>query len=161
MNDGAQVGSARRIAGAARVQAETGIDEAMIEMLVRAFYDRVRDDAILGPIFATRIRNWELHLHKMFDFWSSVALTTGRYHGQPMARHLPLPIDARHFDRWLALFERTAREQCPPPAAERFMTLARRIAESLELGIAGSHGVLLGLGERYFAKAQENTSSGA
>jgi hemoglobin len=85
----------------------------------------------------------------MFAFWSSVALMSGRYHGSPMAKHMPLPIDAGHFDRWLALFEETAREICPPEAAAHFIERARRIAESLELGIAGQHGVLLRSGERF------------
>lgn len=85
----------------------------------------------------------------MFAFWSSVALMSGRYHGQPMAKHLPLPVDARHFDRWLTLFEQTARDLCPPKAAEHFVMLARRIAESLELGVVGAQGVLLRKGERF------------
>ena len=85
----------------------------------------------------------------MCAFWSAVALLTGRYSGQPMRAHQPLPIDARHFDRWLDLFEATARDLCPPEAAELFVVRARKIAESLELGIAGSHGVLLRRGERF------------
>jgi hemoglobin len=76
---------------------------------------------------------------------------SGRYHGQPMARHLPLPIDAQHFDRWLALFAQTARDVCPQAAAERFILLSRRIAESLELGLANAQGVMLRKGERFFA----------
>ena len=76
---------------------------------------------------------------------------SGRYHGQPLARHLPLPIDARHFDRWLALFAQTAWDICPQPAAERFILLSRRIAESLELGLANSRGVMLHKGERLSA----------
>ena len=94
----------------------TGIDEAMIERLVRGFYAKVREDAVLGPIFEARIKNWEPHLMQMCAFWSSVALMTGRYHGTPMAKHLPLPIEGGHFDRWLALFEETAREICPGDA---------------------------------------------
>jgi hemoglobin len=66
-----------------------------------------------------------------------------------MAKHMPLPVDARHFDRWLVLFEEAAREVCPPAAAERFVERARRVAESLELGVASANGVLLGKGERY------------
>ena len=50
---------------------------------------------------------------------------------------------------WLELFEATARDLCPPAAADHFIERARRIAESLELGIAGANGVLLGKGERY------------
>jgi len=132
-----------------RIRRETGIDDGMIDRLVRSFYDRVRQDALLGPVFAARIADWEPHLQRMCAFWSSVALMSGRYHGQPMQAHLPLPIDARHFDRWLALFEATARETCPAKAADHFIERARRIAESLELGIASSHGVLLAKGQRF------------
>ncbi len=140
--------SERRAALTVAIQAETGIDEAMIEKLVRAFYQRVQADPMLGPVFAARIKDWEPHLRQMFAFWSSVALMSGRYHGQPMRKHLPLPVDGRHFDRWLGLFEETAREVCPPKAAAHFLERARRIAESLELGIASVDGVMLAKGER-------------
>ena len=142
----------RRAEITAAIQQETGIDEALIERLVRGFYARVREDALIGPVFEARIKDWEPHLQQMFAFWSSVALMTGRYHGQPMRKHLPLPVDARHFDRWLALFEATARDLCSPKAAAHFIERARRIAESLELGIANAHGVLLGRGERFQLK---------
>ena len=83
----------------AEIATRTGIDDVMIDRLVRGFYARARDDELLGPIFAARIADWEPHLQRMCAFWSSVALLTGRYHGQPMPLHMPLPIDARHFDR--------------------------------------------------------------
>ncbi len=143
--------TARRAQVTAEIVERTGIDEAMIERLVRGFYGHVREDAVLGPIFAARIADWELHLQRMCAFWSSVALSTGRYSGQPMQAHLPLPVDARHFDHWLELFEKTARAVCPPPAAAHFVERARRIAESLELGIAAQRGVLLGRGDRFHA----------
>ena len=133
----------------ADITSRTGITEEMIERLVRSFYTRVRTDAMLAPIFDARIKDWEPHLQQMCAFWSSVALMTGRYHGTPMAKHLPLPVDGGHFDRWLALFEETAREVCPPEAEAHFVERARRIASSLELGIAGAAGVLLGSGERF------------
>jgi len=142
-------GPARREQLTAEIMERTGIDEAMIERLVRGFYAKVREDAVLGPIFEARIKNWEPHLMQMCAFWSSVALMTGRYHGTPMAKHLPLPIDGGHFDRWLALFEETAREICPGEAEAHFVERARRIAQSLELGIAGTRGVMLGKGERF------------
>jgi len=118
----------------------TGIDAAMIERLVRGFYARARRDPLLGPIFAARVRDWEAHLARMCDFWSSVALMSGRYHGQPMAAHLPLPIDTEHFNRWLELFAASAREVCPPAAAAHFLDRAHRIAGSLELGMAAQKG---------------------
>jgi hemoglobin len=138
----------RRARIKAEIVARTGIDEAMIERLVLAFYDKIRADAVLGPIFAARIADWSPHLTRMCAFWSSVTLMSGRYHGQPMAKHLPLPVDSRHFDRWLALFAATAHEICPPTAAEHVIERDGRIAESLELGIAGQVGVLLAKNER-------------
>jgi hemoglobin len=139
----------RRARIIAEIVERTGIDDALIERLVRAFYIKVRADPLLGPVFAERIADWEPHLQRMFAFWSSVALMSGRYHGRPMEKHLPLPVDARHFDRWLAIFEETAQELCPPAAAEHFVERARRIAESLELGMATQSGILLMKGERF------------
>ena len=143
-------GPERREEIVAQIAAHTGITEAMIEELVRAFYAKVRADEVLGPIFEARIRDWEPHLQQMCAFWSSVALMTGRYHGTPMVKHVRLPVDAAHFDRWLALFEETAREICPGEAEAHFVERARRIASSLELGVAGAHGVMLGKGERFY-----------
>jgi hemoglobin len=142
-------GPDRRAAIVAALQAETGIDGAMIDRLVRSFYIVVRADPLIGPVFASRITDWEPHLRRMIDFWSSVTLMTGRYHGQPMQIHLPLPIAADHFDRWLKLFAETAQEICPSKAAAHFLERAQRIAESLELGLAGQQGILLGKGERF------------
>lgn len=139
----------RRAAVTAEIQARTGIDDAMIRRLVHGFYAKVRADEMLGPVFAARITDWAPHLERMCQFWSSVALLTGTYQGQPMQLHQPLPVDARHFDRWLALFEEAARQICPAAAAELFIDRARRIAESLELGIAMHHGKMLGKGERF------------
>lgn len=144
----------RRQAVVRRIEAETGIDPPMIARLVDGFYDRVRRDPLIGPVFEARISDWGPHLEQMKLFWSSVALMSGVYHGRPMPKHLPLPVDARHFDRWLELFEAAAAEICPPAAAAHFVERARRIAESLELGIAGANGVLLGKGERYLRPTQ-------
>jgi hemoglobin len=121
----------------------------MIERLVRGFYAKVRSDALLAPIFEARIADWEPHLKQMCAFWSSVALMSGRYQGTPMVKHMPLPVDAAHFDRWLQLFEAAANEICPPVAAAHFVERAQRIAASLELGIASGQGVVLAPGERF------------
>jgi hemoglobin len=138
----------KRAAKTAEIVERTGIDEALIGRLVRAFYGKVREDTLLGPVFAARISDWEPHLQRMCAFWSSVALMSGRYHGRPMEKHLPLPVDARHFDRWLALFEQTARELCTPAAAAHFVEKARQIAESLETGMAAERGIFLAKGRR-------------
>jgi hemoglobin len=140
MNTNEEAGVARRNLIVADIVERTGIDEPMIDRLVRGFYDRARRDPLLEAIFAREVRDWEAHFARMRDFWSSVALMSGRYHGQPMTAHLPLPIDTPHFNRWLELFAVTAREICPPAAAAHFIVRAHRIADSLELGIAAQRG---------------------
>jgi hemoglobin len=128
--------TSRRPEMTARLMQETGLDEMMLRDLVHGFYAKVRADAVLGPIFAERIHDWEPHLDRMVDFWSSVALMTGRYHGTPMAVHVNLPVDRGHFDRWLDLFRETARALCPPQGAAHVIERAERIAQSLHMGIA-------------------------
>lgn len=123
--------------------AVAGVDEAMIARLVHAFYARIRADATLGPIFAGEISDWAPHLAKMCDFWSSVVLMTRRYDGRPVPAHVKIPgLDHAHFEHWLALFEATAREFCPPEAAAIFIDRAGRIAQSLRLSLDFHRGVL-------------------
>jgi hemoglobin len=124
----------------ADLMARTGLDDAMLARLVYGFYDRVRVDPMLGPVFAERIADWGPHLAKMVDFWSSVALMTGRYHGAPMPKHLSLPVEGAHFDRWLDLFRATAAEVCPPAGAAWVIERAERIATSIHMNILDARG---------------------
>lgn len=120
-----------------------GVNEAMILALVHGFYDRVRADPVLGPVFAAEIADWEPHLAKMVDFWSSVVLMTKRYDGRPVPAHVKIPgLDRAHFAHWLGLFETTARELCPPEAAALFIDRAHRIAQSLQLSLDFHRGIL-------------------
>ncbi|TDK41330.1 group III truncated hemoglobin [Antarcticimicrobium luteum] len=137
--------TAPRIASArpeltAALMAQTGLDEEMLSDLVHRFYDKVRGDAVLGPIFEARIADWQPHLERMVAFWSSVALMTGRYHGAPVPAHMHLPVRWAHFDRWLALFRETAREICTPEGADHVIERAERIARSLHMAIEDAAG---------------------
>jgi hemoglobin len=129
-------GPERRAALTQEVAERTGIDETMIERLVRGFYGRVQEDPLLAPIFLSKVEDWEAHIATLCRFWSSVALMTGRYSGRPMQKHANLPVERAHFLRWLALFEKTARELCPPIAAEHFIARARSIAASMHQGLS-------------------------
>ena len=103
--------------------------EAAIRLLVDGFYAKVVEDALLGPVFNGFAHvDWPRHLPVMYDFWSSLLLGTTRYHGRPFPKHLPLPIGAAHFQRWLALFEATVNEHFACPKAEEAMVRARGIA---------------------------------
>ena len=59
--------SARPAVTAALMQ-ETGLDEGILRNLVHRFYDRVRADEVLGPVFAARITDWPPHLERMVAF---------------------------------------------------------------------------------------------
>jgi hemoglobin len=122
------------------------IDEAALKQLVKSFYDRVRADRLIGPVFNDAIADWPDHLEKLQAFWSSVMLTSGRYKGQPLPAHIRhgARIDAAAFDRWLALWGQVTGEMFDPAIAARFQDKAARIAESLQLGIqfAGAKGLL-------------------
>ena len=114
-----------------------GVDRASIGVLVRKFYFRVRKDERLGPIFARQITgDWEPHLEKMTDFWSSVILKSGDYHGRPVPAHLKLKnVTEADFEIWLALFRETAAELFAPETAAVFVERAERIATSLKLAM--------------------------
>lgn len=113
------------------------IDEAQLEALVPRFYARVREDALIGPVFDGAIADWDDHLEKLVAFWSSVMLTSGRYKGNPVAAHMKHlgAITPPMFDRWLALWAEVAEEILPAPAASALQIKAARIAESLKLAL--------------------------
>jgi hemoglobin len=116
----------------------TDVSEATIPILVDTFYARVRRDRVLGPVFEAAIPEaaWPVHLRKMYAFWSSVMLTSGRYKGNPVAVHQQVGGMAPDlFGRWLDLFERTAADLFTPEIALEFAVRARRIAESLRLAL--------------------------
>jgi hemoglobin len=114
-----------------------GVDRASIGRLVRRFYARIRDNERLGPIFAREITgDWEPHLEKMTDFWCSVILKTGDYHGRPVPAHMKLSdVTEADFDIWLAMFGETAAELFAPDIAAVFVDRAQRIAASLKLAM--------------------------
>lgn len=119
----------------AAIAVTTGLNEDVLRNLVHSFYEKVRHDSLLGPVFADRITDWEPHLERMVAFWSSVALMTGRYHGRPVPAHMQLPIGPAHFERWLELFRTTARRTCTPAGAVHVIERAERIARSLSIAV--------------------------
>ena len=112
------------------------VTEERISNLVDAFYEKVRLDPEIGPIFNAVVSDWPHHLSLLKDFWSTVLLTTGRYKGDPMMRHLKLGLDPRHFARWLTLFDETAHEAFPSETASYIVAKSHSIAISLQAGDA-------------------------
>ena len=129
-----------------------GVDAGYIDELVETFYGKIREDALLGPIFADRIADWPVHLVRMKAFWRSVLHNSGEFAGNPMLKHIAIPgLEERHFAHWLTLFYATLRELAPSDEATRLVAeRARMIADSLLTGIETQRRGLTG------ARAGEN-----
>jgi len=111
------------------------LDESLLATLVDHFYEKVRRDPDIGPIFNAAVDDWDEHKRLLTSFWASVALRAGSYRGNPMAAHRPHPIQARHFDRWLALWQETCDEELDEANAAQMLDYAQRIGRSLKFGL--------------------------
>jgi hemoglobin len=105
--------------------------EADIKTLVDSFYGKVRNDDLLGPVFEEKLSgHWDSHLQTMYKFWGMALLGESGYSGHPLSRHLPLPIEQAHFNRWLHLFFETLNEHFEGPVAGEAMKKASLIART-------------------------------
>lgn len=116
-----------------------------IARLVNVFYDRVRADDLLGPIFDDVAHvDWVEHLPKMYDFWESVLFGTAVFKGNPLAVHTALarlaPMTHREFDRWVGLFQATVDDLFTGIVADEAKTRAARIAFNLQHHIRADRG---------------------
>ncbi|MBL7858760.1 MAG: group III truncated hemoglobin [Cyclobacteriaceae bacterium] len=97
-----------------------------IKVLVDTFYEKVKEDALLAPVFSHV--DWPTHLPVMYDFWASMLLGDLTYRGNPFQKHIDLPIQAIHFDQWLVLFQKTVDEKFSGDKADEVKARARSIA---------------------------------
>jgi hemoglobin len=109
--------------------------EAAIMACVRSFYGEAQKDPVLGPVFAAKVHDWEVHYMTVANFWSHALLGTDRYGGHPYPVHQKLPIEPEHFDRWLELFAVATKEHLPPDLAAKALKKATHMAESFKIGI--------------------------
>ncbi|MFZ9502519.1 MAG: group III truncated hemoglobin [Beijerinckiaceae bacterium] len=103
------------------------IEDALKAALVR-FYEKIRADDLIGPMFARVVHDWDAHIRTMQDFWSRAILGTERYNGQPFQPHVGLGVRSEHFDRWLALWKQAAEETMPEPLAEHVVGMASNMS---------------------------------
>ena len=117
------------------------VSEEQIRALVHTFYDKVRADLELGPVFDNVIEgSWPDHLAKMCDFWSSLIRGTGRYKGNPLSMHMRIDaIRPQHFKMWLGLFHETAHELFGDEIAPVFTMRADRIAATFQANMSARH----------------------
>lgn len=108
-----------------------------IQHLVDTFYDRIRKDNMLGPIFDGIIQQrWPEHLEKMYRFWQTVLLEEHTYYGSPFPPHAKMPISKPHFDQWVALFGQTVDELFQGEKAEKAKWQGERMATMFQFKIS-------------------------
>ncbi|MEO8823779.1 MAG: group III truncated hemoglobin [Ginsengibacter sp.] len=104
-----------------------------VKLLVDSFYEKVRLDTLIGPIFDERIQDrWPQHLSKMYTFWQTVLLGEHTYYGSPFPPHAQLPVEREHFNRWLALFSETLNELFSGKVADEALWRAGKMAEMFQ-----------------------------
>ncbi|MGL5111009.1 MAG: group III truncated hemoglobin, partial [Flavobacterium sp.] len=55
-----------------------------IKTMVNTFYDNVRKDTSIGPVFNEKIGDrWPEHLEKMYRFWQTILFEVHTYSGSP------------------------------------------------------------------------------
>jgi len=104
-----------------------------IKTLVDTFYEKVRTDELIGPIFNERIQDrWPQHLQKMYTFWQTILLGDHTYFGSPFPPHANLPVSHIHFEKWMELFIQTIDELFGGEKAKEAKWRAGKMAEMFE-----------------------------
>lgn len=102
-----------------------------IERMVNLFYDQVKKDPLIGPIFNDVAQvDWNEHLPKLYNFWEDLLLGSNNYHGRPFPPHVPLNLKIEHFERWIQLFYKTIDENFMGMKAGEAKARALRIAQN-------------------------------
>ncbi|MEO7677493.1 MAG: group III truncated hemoglobin [Verrucomicrobiota bacterium] len=109
-------------------------NEDDIRKLVDSFYEKVKRDELLSPIFNDVAKvDWNEHLPLLYTFWSALLFQTKNFKGQPFPKHAVLPVERTHFTRWISLFVKTVDENFAGPKAEEAKNFGRSIADTFQL----------------------------
>lgn len=109
-----------------------------IMIFVNSFYNHVKRDKVLGPIFNDIAKiDWNKHLPRMYDFWETILLDKATYSGNTLKAHTDLnkkfQFLGSHFDHWLILFKTTIDEFYEGPVAQQAKNRAESIATVIKL----------------------------
>ncbi len=104
-----------------------------IRLMVDSFYEGIRSDEQLGPVFDSKIADWSKHLSTMYSFWDSILFGTADYRCNPFAKHMNPLAGHAHFKRWIEIFIATVDRLFEGPKAEQAKAAAKSIAHSFQL----------------------------
>ncbi|MFH7005723.1 group III truncated hemoglobin [Flavobacterium bizetiae] len=107
-----------------------------IQILVNAFYLRIKSDPVIGYLFTeVAMVNWEKHLPVMYDFWDNILFHTGDFDGNPMLKHRELneksTLTRAHFDHWNKLWEKTVNDLFEGERASEIKIRAKNISKAM------------------------------
>lgn len=100
-----------------------------IELLVNTFYGKIQQDDLIGGVFMGVVKDWPVHLEKMVRFWQTILMSEVTYRGQSFEPHQHLPLEKKHFDRWMKLWRETVYEFFEGEKADEAIMRAEKIAE--------------------------------
>lgn len=120
------------------------VDRQDIKTLIDAFYEKVRQDEVIGYIFNDVAKvDWPHHLPIMYDFWEMVLFGKGPYKGDPMTKHIQLnqktKLYSTHFTTWKKLFLDTITENFEGVKADEAKMRAGNIASLMEYKVQQSN----------------------
>ena len=116
-----------------------------IALLVDVFYQKIRKDKVLGPIFNGMIKDWDSHLNHLTTFWESSLFITKkleqRYSGNPIDAHIKVDhfadntIDEHHFGIWLNYWSQTVDDLFVGEIADMAKRRARKMATFIHISM--------------------------
>lgn len=109
-------------------------DKEDIKIFVDEFYQVVRQDDLIGPIFNEKVGadNWPMHLEKMYSFWNTVLFGQDDYRGNPFSHHIGLGITKKHFDRWTKILVHAVSKYFKGPKANEALDRAEKMRVMFE-----------------------------
>lgn len=127
-----------------------------LTILVRAFYEKVLTDEIIG-FFFTHIAKVDLEEHtpKIVSFWEMQLFGRRSFRGNTYLAHKKISNQAfmseHHFHRWIYLFHSAVDSLFKGPNADRVKINSLAIAKKMQLSISNGH---------QFAPTENNEPSG-
>ncbi|WP_350290462.1 group III truncated hemoglobin [uncultured Croceitalea sp.] len=105
-----------------------------VSLLVKKFYEKVREDNDIGHFFNETIQDWPEHLEKLTDFWETNLFFVQKYKANPLQVHADLDkkmnytISNYHFGIWLRHWIETIDANFTGENAEKAKQRARNIS---------------------------------
>lgn len=114
-----------------------------LAVLVSAFYAKIREDELLGPIFNRHLKGeqWDEHLGKLTDFWETTLFGIAKFKGSPTKKHAMVDktanysITPTHFGKWVQLWFETIDELYEGVLADKARQSARKMSTGQYLAI--------------------------